>query len=87
MNRPLKYVLLLLVVVNGLFPAVWLLLTSFKSEGELRQLPITYLPQAFTLRNYALVFTENPFGRFLLNSAVVSVGATLLCVLFAGLAG
>ena len=87
MNRPLKYVLLLLVIVNGLFPAVWLLLTSFKTEGELRQLPITYLPEAFTLRNYALVFTENPFGRFLLNSAVVSVGATLLCVLFAGLAG
>ena len=87
MNRVFKYVAVLLVIVNGLFPAIWLLLTSFKTDGELRQLPITYLPENFTLQNYVSVFTENPFGRFLLNSAVVSVVATLLCVLFAGLAG
>ena len=87
MNRVFKYVAVLLVIVNGLFPAIWLLLTSFKTDGELRQLPITYLPENFTLQNYVSVFTENPFGRFLLNSAVVSIVATLLCVLFAGLAG
>ncbi len=87
MNRVFKYVAVLLVIVNGLFPAIWLLLTSFKTDGELRQLPITYWPEKFTLQNYVSVFTENPFGRFLLNSAVVSVIATLLCVLFAGLAG
>ena len=87
MNRVFKYVAVLLVIVNGLFPAIWLLLTSFKTDGELRQLPITYLPENFTLQNYVSVFSENPFGRFLLNSAVVSVVATLLCVLFAGLAG
>ena len=87
MNRLFRYAALLLVVVNGLFPAVWLLLTSFKTSGELRQLPITYWPETFTFGNYVSVFTENPFGRFLLNSAVVSVAATLLCVLFAALAG
>ncbi len=87
MNRLFKYAAVLLVVVNGLFPAVWLLLTSFKTNGELRQLPITYWPENFTLQNYVSVFSENPFGRFLLNSAVVSIVATLLCVLFAGFAG
>jgi len=87
MNRPFKYAALLLVIVNGLFPAVWLLLTSFKTNGELRQLPITYWPENFTFGNYVSVFSENPFGRFLLNSAAVSVTATLLCVLFAALAG
>lgn len=87
MNRLFRYAALLLVVVNGLFPAVWLLLTSFKTSGELRQLPITYWPENFTVQNYVSVFSENPFGRFLLNSAIVSVVATLLCVLFAALAG
>ena len=87
MNRVFKYVAVLLVIVNGLFPAIWLLLTSFKTDGELRQLPITYWPETFTRQNYVSVFTENPFGRFLLNSAVVSIVATLICVLFAGLAG
>ncbi len=87
MNRVFRYAAVLLVIVNGIFPALWLLLTSFKTDGELRRLPITYLPENFTLQNYVSVFSENPFGRFLLNSAVVSVVATLLCVLFAGLAG
>ncbi len=87
MNRLFKYAAVLLVIINGIFPAFWLLLTSFKTDGELRQLPITYLPQNFTLQNYVSVFSENPFGRFLLNSAVVSIVATLLCVLFAGFAG
>ena len=87
MNRPFKLAAILLVVVNGLFPALWLLLTSFKTSGELRRLPITYWPKDFTFQNYVSVFSENPFGRFLLNSAVVSVAATLLCVLFAAFAG
>lgn len=90
-GRRLRYVAvrlgLLLMILNGLFPAVWLFLTSLKTENELTRIPITYLPQHATLRNYLAVFTENPFGRFLLNSAVVSIAATLVCVLFASLAG
>ncbi|NLG08905.1 MAG: carbohydrate ABC transporter permease [Deinococcales bacterium] len=78
---------LLLVVVNGFFPSVWLFLTSLKRDGELTQLPITYLPQAPTLDNYVAVFERNPFALFLRNSFVVSIAATLVCVLFAGLAG
>jgi multiple sugar transport system permease protein len=78
---------LALVIINGLFPPFWLLLTSFKRESELTRLPITYLPQEPTLANYAAVFSENPFARFVLNSAVVSVSATVICVLFAALAG
>ncbi len=42
----------LIVVVNGFFPAVWILLTSLKTETELLQVPITYLPVAPTLDNY-----------------------------------
>ncbi|HEX7004081.1 MAG TPA: carbohydrate ABC transporter permease [Trueperaceae bacterium] len=78
---------LVLVILNGLFSSVWLILTSFKEEGELTRLPITYLPQDPTWSNYVAVFTENPFARFMLNSAVVSLAATIVCVLFAALAG
>lgn len=78
---------LALVIVNGLFPPFWLLLTSFKREGELSRLPISYFPQEPTFANYVAVFEENPFARFMLNSAVVSLAATLVCVLFAALAG
>lgn len=80
-------VLLVLMILGGIFPVLWLFLTSLKLEGELVRLPITYLPQSPTLRHYVEVFQANPFARFLLNSAVVSVTSTLICVLFAALAG
>ncbi len=85
--RLLLLVALLLVIVNGMFPSVWLVLTSLKQDGELTRLPITYLPQDPTLHNYVEVFEQNPFALFLRNSFVVSLVSTLVCVLFAGLAG
>ncbi len=86
-QRILMTLALLLVIVNGFFPAAWLFLTSLKRDGELTRLPITYLPQDPTLYNYVQVFERNPFALFLRNSFVVSVLATLVCVLFAALAG
>ncbi len=76
----------LVVVVNGFFPAVWILLTSFKTETELLQVPITYLPQAPTLDNYILAFSAQPILRFMWNSVVVASASTALCVLVSALA-
>ena len=76
----------LIVVVNGFFPAVWILLTSLKTETELLQVPITYLPQAPTLENYILAFTAQPILRFMWNSVVVAGLSTVLCVLVSALA-
>ena len=78
---------LLLLCVNGFFPLLWMILTSFKPESELIRTPLTYLPASPTIQNYLEVFRSLPFHRFLWNSAVVSISATLLCVLFAALAG
>ncbi|CAJ0702786.1 carbohydrate ABC transporter permease [Ralstonia sp. L16] len=70
-----------LVVANGFFPAVWILLTSFKGEAELVQKPITYLPAAPTIANYVHAFTDQPLLLFLLNSAIVALCSTALAVL------
>jgi multiple sugar transport system permease protein len=35
-----------MVVFNGFFPAVWVLLTSLKTETELVSKPITWWPQS-----------------------------------------
>jgi multiple sugar transport system permease protein len=76
----------LVIVVNGFFPAVWILLTSLKTETELLQVPITYLPQAASLDNYVLAFTAQPILRFMWNSVVVAGASTALCVLVSALA-
>lgn len=80
------WALVVLVVIYSLTPYVWTLLTSLKTERELYQFPVTYFPHAPTAINYVQVFTQNPFGRFLLNSAFVSVTSTLICLFLAALA-
>jgi len=85
-RRAVVWLAAIVVAVNGFFPAVWILLTSFKSETELIQSPITYWPQAPSLANYDAAFTTQPILRFMLNSLVVASLSTALCVLVGALA-
>ncbi|MFF4798863.1 carbohydrate ABC transporter permease [Streptomyces sp. NPDC001351] len=67
--------LLWLVIV--LVPVYWVLVTSLRTrEGFFDANPLA-LPTSPTLANYRLVW-DNGFAHYLLNSAVVTVGATLL---------
>jgi multiple sugar transport system permease protein len=76
----------LIVAANGFFPAIWVLLTSFKTETELMRVPISIWPAAATLENYVRVFTDQPIGRFLWNSVVVATISTVICVVVSALA-
>ncbi len=76
----------LIVAVNGFFPALWVLFTSFKTESELMRMPITIWPEAPTLENYIRVFVDQPILRFLFNSVVVATLSTILCVFVSALA-
>ncbi len=71
-RRAVVWFAAIIVVVNGFFPAVWILLTSFKTETELLKVPITYWPHAPTLDNYVTAFTAQPILRFMWNSFVVA---------------
>jgi multiple sugar transport system permease protein len=92
MNTPmwsstqLRLVAAALVVFNGFFPALWILLTSLKSEVELVQKPITWLPNAPTLHNYVQAFTDQPLLRYLGNSLVVALVSTVLSLIVASFA-
>ena len=61
-----------------LAPIVWAVLSSFKTPTELAQRPPTLFPQDPTGANYVEALTAFDFGRYFLNSALVTVLATLL---------
>jgi len=67
----------------ALLPFVWMILSSFKTLKEIRQIPPTFFPQEFTLDNYKRVLTnENlPLGVFYRNSAIIAI-ANVVQVLF-----
>jgi multiple sugar transport system permease protein len=85
-GRGLRYLAAALVVLNGFFPAVWILLTSLKTEAELVSKPITYWPHNPTIGNYVQAFTDQPLLKYMANSLAVSIGATVLSLIVSAFA-
>lgn len=57
-----------------IFPFLWVLLASLKAPLYLYgEYAFSIKVPAYTLENYISVFTNHPFGRYLLNSFVVGV--------------
>ena len=84
--RALRLLAAGIVVVNGFFPALWILLTSLKSEAELVSKPITWWPHNPTLQNYVRAFSDQPLFSYMTNSALVAIGSTVLSLLVSSLA-
>ncbi|HEU5472290.1 MAG TPA: carbohydrate ABC transporter permease [Actinophytocola sp.] len=82
-GRRLLYVVLSLGLVAFAGPFVWMVLSSFKPESELRRVPATWLPETVTLDNYTTIFTGLDFPTYFTNSvlvaAAVTVGNLALC--------
>ena len=56
------------------FPFFWMAITSLKTAPEIQRVPLQVAPDHWlNLTNYIEVFKREPFMRYLLNSAIVSV--------------
>ena len=80
-GRALRLLAAGIVVINGFFPALWILLTSLKTETELVSKPITWWPDAPTLGNYLRAFNDQPLPLYLGNSLVVALLSTVLSLI------
>lgn len=78
---------LLLAVFGALmaFPFFWMLRTSLLSEVDAAVFPPIWLPTYLDLGGYFGVFTVQPFGRYILNSAFVAVTVMVAQLLTASL--
>ncbi len=83
----LTHAVLIAGAVLMLVPMLWMLATSFKLPGEIAVWPPHVLPQAPTLANYQGLLDAVPFVRFLANSLILSLAATVSVVLTSALAG
>ena len=68
-------------------PFVWMILGSFKGQGELLRVPPTWLPESPSLNNYRDLFNKQSFLRYFMNSTVVAVAVTLGNLLFCSMLG
>jgi len=73
-----------LVVV--LFPFYWMLNTSLKPLSEVFQSPPTFVSTHWNFGAYAAMWETRPIGRYFVNSAIISAGATVLSMVLSALA-
>jgi len=77
---------LLLGAVTMVMPFVWMVSTSLKSSEAAFEYPPRLVPQAPTLDSYLKAWRMAPFGRYFLNSSIVSITVTVSQVFFCSLA-
>ncbi|MBA3289591.1 MAG: carbohydrate ABC transporter permease [Acidimicrobiia bacterium] len=68
-------------------PFVWMILGSFKTTGELRRIPPTFIPEDPTTGNYRELFDRLDFPRYFFNSTVVALAVTAGNLLFGSMLG
>ncbi|MFF0952318.1 carbohydrate ABC transporter permease [Rhizobium leguminosarum] len=85
-GKPLRFIAAGILLINGMFPALWILFTSLKTEAELTAKPITWIPHAPTVQNYVQAFSDQPLHIFLFNSFMVALLSTALTLLVSVLA-
>jgi len=68
-------------------PFVWMILSAFKPNAEILQIPPTLLPEVWTLDNFRRVLFEIDFARFFLNSLFLATFKTAIIVYTSALAG
>lgn len=84
-GRIFEYGFMTFVFCTCVIPILWVFLSTFKTNMEVLESPFTW-PAKFTLDAYKMAFETADVGRFFLNSVIVSVCNTGLCVLIYSMA-
>ncbi|MGE0798052.1 MAG: carbohydrate ABC transporter permease [Lautropia sp.] len=76
-----------LLVTPAVSVFLWMLSLALKNDVDNLAYPPVFVPNPPTLANFRAVFDSGPFFRYLINSLIVSGGATLLALVIGVPAG
>jgi multiple sugar transport system permease protein len=86
-SSPLAYLVLTAGLVLMVGPFLWMILGSFKPQGDFLRYPPTFLPSAPTTDAYSRLFEQLDFPRYFLNSAIIAVAVTVGTLIFCPMLG
>lgn len=73
-----RWVVNALLVLVFFFPFFWMAASSLKTLGETMQFPPSLLPADPQWQNYQSAWTSIPFGKYLVNSCIVTASVLVL---------
>ena len=87
MGRGTIYLVLTLLALLFVFPFVWLVLSSFKSQAQIFTMPPQWIPHPWRFSNFADLYRETNLFRAFLNSVIISGSHVALALFLCSLAG
>nr|WP_318682949.1 carbohydrate ABC transporter permease [uncultured Acetatifactor sp.] len=75
LTRIMMYVAMIFVIVISVFPILWVVMSSFKTNAEILGSPLA-LPSSFSLETYIYLFQTYNFPIYFANSLLASVVST-----------
>lgn len=89
LGRSGAYAFLILGLVATLLPFFYIIVSSLKTEAELRKTPPDFFPQQPTLKHYNTILTDEniPIERNVMNSAIVALGRVFITLFTSSFAG
>jgi multiple sugar transport system permease protein len=70
-----------------LAPFVLMVSTAFKPHAYVLEIPPKLIPDPLTLDNFVEAWTSNNFGRYFLNSMIVTIASTIISVTLSAMLG
>lgn len=80
-----KWFLIIFFALYTLFPLLWLVITSLKTNAEYFDNPFS-LPAVLQFQNYVNAFNQANLGQMIVNSVTVAIAATFINVMAAAMA-
>ena len=87
LSTALTYVVLVLGSIIMIFPFVWMILTSFKTQAEAMAIPPQILPSSWNFDNFVTALQSLPFVNLYVNTALLILFRVLCAVIFSSMAG
>ena len=81
------YTALVLGSVTMIFPFLWMLLTSFKTQSEAMAIPPKILPSGWELTNFFTALQSLPFTNLYRNPGLMILFRVICAVVFSSMAG
>ncbi len=79
------YSILLFTVIISIFPILWIIMSSFKTNGQILSNPFS-LPQTINFDAYFNVFKKCDFALFTSNSFLIAITSTVVSVIIYAMA-
>ena len=87
LSTAVTYIVLILGSVVMIFPFMWMLLTSFKTQAESMAIPPQILPSHWDLVNFTTALASLPFVNLYVNTGLLILFRVLCAVVFSSMAG